>query len=171
MNAQELLSLANQLRRHSLQMTTTAGSGHPSTCLSCADIMAVLFFDVMRYDTNSENRANDHFVLSKGHATPILYAALAEAGIIANEELLSLRKFTSILEGHPTPTIPFVRAATGSLGQGLSIGAGIALANYMDSINNKMYVLLGDGELAEGNVWEAADFASYKKLNNRSEEH
>jgi len=128
--------------------------------------MAVLFFDVMHYDNNSDNRANDHFVLSKGHAAPILYAALAEAGIIAKEELFSLRKFTSILEGHPTPKIPFIRAATGSLGQGLSIGAGIALANHMDSINNKMYVLLGDGELAEGNVWEAADFASYKKLNN-----
>lgn len=161
-----LRSIANQLRRHSLQMSTTAGSGHPSTCLSCADIMAVLFFDVMKYDNNPDNRSNDNFVLSKGHAAPILYAALAEAGIIPKDELNNLRKITNILEGHPTPKIPFVRAATGSLGQGLSVGAGIALANKMDNISSRTFVLLGDGECAEGNVWEAADFASYKNLNN-----
>jgi len=165
MDAVQLQSIANQLRRQSLQMTTSAASGHPSTCLSCAEIMSVLFFDVMQYDNNTNNRANDHFVLSKGHAAPILYAALAEAGII-KDDLKNLRKFTSILEGHPTPKIPFVRAATGSLGQGLSIAAGIALANRMDNIHSRVFTLTGDGELAEGNIWEAADFASFYKLNN-----
>ncbi|HOT69220.1 MAG TPA: transketolase [Candidatus Saccharicenans sp.] len=162
-----LEKIAQRLRIHSLQMTTAAGSGHPSTCLSCAEIMACLFFHEMRYNPNDpEAWENDEFVLSKGHAAPILWAAYAEAGIIPEEELLNLRKIDSVLEGHPTPRMPWVKAATGSLGQGLSIGVGLALAQKLAGVKARTFVLLGDGECAEGAVWEAANAGREFKLGN-----
>src|SRR4030042_1590960 len=126
--ADALRRIAARLRIHSLRMTTRAGSGHPTTCLSMADLMACLFFSEMRYQVNDpEDWGNDEFVLAKGEAAPILWAAYAEAGIIPETELLDLRKISSRLEGHPTPRMNWVKAATGSLGQGLSVGAGSAL--------------------------------------------
>ena len=119
---------ARILRIHSLRMTTAAGSGHPTSCLSAAELMAATFFHAMQFDPANPNAlASDRFVLSKGHAAPILYAALAEAGVFPVSRLMTLRQFSSELEGHPTPRIPGVDAATGSLGQGLSVGAGLAL--------------------------------------------
>lgn len=163
----QLYKIADRLRAHSLRMTTMAGSGHPTSCLSIAEIMACLFFGEMRYDIkNPFGFRNDEFVLSKGHAAPILWACYAEAGIIEEKELMNLRKITAFLEGHPTPLMPWVKAATGSLGQGLSVGAGLAAAVKMDKSGSRVYVLLGDGECAEGNVWEAANTASYYRLDN-----
>lgn len=162
-----LKGIANQLRIHSITATTAAGSGHPTSCLSAAEIMAVLFFGQMRYDPkNPRHPNNDRFILSKGHAAPILYAAWAEAGLFPVEDLLQLRRITSDLEGHPTPRLPFVDVATGSLGQGLGIGVGMALAARLDGLDHNIYVLLGDGEIAEGAVWEAASLAGVRKLNN-----
>ena len=163
-----LRAKATQLRIDSVRSTTEAGSGHPTTCASAAEIMAVLFFSVMRYDPRDpKNPANDAFVLSKGHAAPILYSAWAEAGLFPREQLLSLRKFGSDLEGHPTPRLPFVDAATGSLGQGLSVGLGIALnSKKLDRTEQRVYVLMGDGESAEGSVWEGAQMASYYGVSN-----
>ncbi len=158
---------ATQLRIDSIRATTAAGSGHPTSCASAAEIMSALFFSVMRYDPkNPRNPGNDVFILSKGHAAPILYAAWAEAGLFPREELLKLRKFGSNLEGHPTPRLPFVPVATGSLGQGLCAGVGMALAARLDQSPRRIYVLMGDGESAEGSVWEAAHSASYLKLGN-----
>jgi transketolase len=159
------MNIATRLRIDSVRSTSEAGSGHPSTCCSAAEIMAALFFGEMRYDPRDPaNQDNDRFVLSKGHAAPILYAAWAEAGIIRREDQLTLRKFDSDLEGHPTPRLPWVDVATGSLGQGLCAGVGIALnARRIDS-DYRTYVLMGDGETAEGSVWEAAHVASYHKL-------
>jgi transketolase len=155
------------LRIHSITSTTAAGSGHPTSCLSAADVMAALFFGHMRYDAkNPHYYNNDRFILSKGHAAPILYAAWAETGLFPTADLLTLRKYGSDLEGHPTPRLPFVDVATGSLGQGLSVGAGMALAARLDKLDYNTYVLLGDGEIAEGSVWEAASLAGVYKLNN-----
>jgi transketolase len=162
-----LKGIANQLRIHSINATTAAGSGHPTSCCSAADVVAALFFGHMRYDAkNPHYHNNDRFILSKGHAAPLLYAAWAEAGFIPVEELLKLRKFGCDLEGHPTPRLPFVDVATGSLGQGLSVGVGMALAARLDKLDYNTYVLLGDGEIAEGSVWEAASLAGTNKLNN-----
>ncbi len=162
-----LKGIANQLRIQSLSSTTTAGSGHPTTCCSQADLMAALFFGHMRYDPkNPKFHNNDRFVLSKGHAAPILYAAWAEAGLFPVEELQKLRRIDSDLEGHPTPRLSFADVATGSLGQGLGIGVGIALAGKLDKLDYNTYVMLGDGESAEGAVWEAASLAGVYKLNN-----
>lgn len=159
--------IANQLRIHSIRATTAAGSGHPSSCLSAADLVAALFFGHMRYDPKDPRyHNNDRFILSKGHAAPLLYAAWAETGLFPVEDLLKLRQFGHALEGHPTPRSPFVDVATGSLGQGLSVGVGMALAARMDKLDFRTYVLLGDGECAEGAVWEAAALAGYYKLNN-----
>src|SRR5262245_66045926 len=125
-----------RLRIHSLKATTEAGSGHPSSCLSAADLVSVVFFHEMQFDPkNAHNPANDRFILSKGHAAPLLWAAYAEAGIIDEKELLSLRRLDSVLEGHPTPRVPWVDVATGSLGQGLSAGLGDALASRLGSIS------------------------------------
>jgi len=158
---------ANLLRIHSIRATTAAGSGHPTSCASMAEITAALFFSVMRYDpAHPDHPGNDVFILSKGHAAPILYAAWAEAGFIPKEELLNLRKITSDLEGHPSTALPFVDVATGSLGQGLSVSVGMALNARLDKSDQRVYVLLGDGESAEGAVWEAAEVASYYKLHN-----
>jgi transketolase len=162
-----LKGIANQLRIHSITSTTAAGSGHPTSCCSAADVAATLFFGHMRYDAkNPHYYNNDRFILSKGHAAPLLYAAWAETGLFPVSDLLNLRKFTSDLEGHPTPRLPFVDVATGSLGQGLSVGAGMALAARLDKLDYNTYVLLGDGEIAEGSVWEAANIAGIYKLNN-----
>ncbi|RMD67111.1 transketolase [Candidatus Pacearchaeota archaeon] len=168
MNKKESLqAAANALRRDVLQMTTIAGSGHPSSCLSCAEIMACLFFDEMRYNTRDPNwPTNDEFVLSKGHAAPILYSALHHAGCI-NKNLFHLRELCSPLEGHPMPrSLKWVKVATGSLGQGLSVGVGMALASRLSRNNFRVYVLLGDSEIAEGSVYEAAQLASYYSLSN-----
>jgi transketolase len=162
-----LKGIANQLRIHSITSTTAAGSGHPTSCCSAADIVAALFFGLMRYDAkNPHFYNNDRFILSKGHAAPLLYAAWAETGLFPTSELQKLRKSGCDLEGHPTPRLPFVDVATGSLGQGLSVGAGMALAARLDKLDYNTYVLMGDGEIAEGSVWEAASFAGVYKLNN-----
>jgi transketolase len=167
MKAKVLGNIANTLRRDSLRMTTAAGSGHPTSCLSCAEIMSVLFFDEMKWDPgNSENKDNDEFILSKGHAAPILYSALFHAGAI-KENLMSLRKLHSKLEGHPVPrSLPWVKAATGSLGQGLSVGVGMALAGKKQNRGFRTFVLLGDSEMAEGSNYEALQLASYYNLDN-----
>ena len=158
--AEVLRRIADRLRIHSLRMTSTAGSGHPTTCLSMAELTACLFFSEMRYNVRDpEDWGNDEFVLSKGHAAPILWAAYAEAGIISPAELMDLRKIDSPLEGHPTPRMNWVKAATGSLGQGLSVGVGLALAQKLGGSPGRTYVLMGDGECAEGAVWEAANSA------------
>lgn len=156
------------MRVHSLRATAEAGSGHPSSCLSAADLVAALFFDVMRYDPQDPaNLLCDRFVLSKGHAAPLLYAAWAEAGAFPVERLLTLRRFGSELEGHPTPYFAGTVAATGSLGQGLSVGLGIAWnARHLDRRDQRVYVLLGDGEMAEGAVWEAVALAAHYRLEN-----
>jgi transketolase len=162
-----LKGIANQLRIHSINATTAAGSGHPTSCLSAADIAAALFFGHMKYDPkNPHYYNNDRFVLSKGHAAPLLYAAWAENGFVPISELLTLRRFDSDLEGHPTPRLAFADVATGSLGQGLGVGVGMALAGRLDHLDYNTYVLMGDGEIAEGSVWEAASLAGYFKLNN-----
>ncbi len=163
---QELKGVARNLRRLVIRMTTEAGSGHPTSCLSCADIVAALFFRQMRWDpSDPAARDVDRFVLSKGHAAPILWAALSEAGAIA-EDPLTLRRIDSSLEGHPTPANPWVKVATGSLGQGLAAANGMAAANRLDGIDGRVYCLLGDGECSEGSIWEAAQFAALNHLSN-----
>src|SRR5258706_1375968 len=162
-----LKNIATRLRIESVQSTTKAGSGHPSSCCSAAEIVAVLFFHEMRFDPQDPHRANnDRFILSKGHAAPVLYAAWAEAGIVSRDELLTLRQFDSDLEGHPTPRLPFVDVATGSLGQGICAGVGTALNARSIESDYRTYVLLGDGESAEGSVLEAANVAEFHKLSN-----
>lgn len=164
---EQLREKARLLRIHSLRSTTAAGSGHPTSCLSAAELVAATFFYAMRIDpANPNSPASDRFVLSKGHAAPVLYAALAEAGVFPVSRLMTLRQFSSELEGHPTPRIPGVDAATGSLGQGLSVGAGLALGARIGKSSARVYVLTGDGELAEGNVWEAAEFAGHYGIDN-----
>lgn len=163
-----LQAKATLLRIDSVRATTEAGSGHPTSCASAADIVSVLFFHVMRFDPKDPRAdANDVFVLSKGHAAPLLYAAWAEAGAFPKQRLTTLRRIDSDLEGHPTPRLPFVDVATGSLGQGLAAGAGLAthLKKYLQS-DARVYVLLGDGESAEGSNWEAAQWASKNRLDN-----
>lgn len=157
-NLRDLKIMANKLRVYSLKSTTAAGSGHPTTCMSCAEIMSCLFFQELKED--------DEFILSKGHAAPILWAAYAEAGLVPVKELMNLRKIDSVLEGHPTPRMPLVKVASGSLGQGLPAGVGMALAKRLDKNNGMIYVLLGDGEMSEGSIWEAANSASYYNLSN-----
>ena len=170
LNEQTLAGLqdkATWMRIHSVRSTSAAGSGHPTTCASAAEIMSALFFQSMRYDPkNPGDPANDIFILSKGHAAPVLYAAWAEAGYIDKDDLLNLRKIDSDLEGHPPTVWPFVDVATGSLGQGLSVGLGMALTAKLDGRDQNIYVLMGDGEIAEGSVWEAAASASHDKVGN-----
>jgi transketolase len=162
-----LAEKARLLRIHSMRMTTAANSGHPTSCMSAAEIMAALYFHVMKFDPADANAlAGDRFVLSKGHAAPVLYAALAEAGVFPISRLMTLRTLSSELEGHPTPWIPGVDAATGSLGQGLSVGAGLAIGAKRQNSAARVYVLMGDGEMAEGNVWEAAGFAAHAEVDN-----
>src|SRR3984885_10010071 len=164
---EQLREKARPVRIHSMRMTTAAGSGHPTSCLSAAELMSAVFFYAMKFDVADPNSlASDRFVLSKGHAAPILYAALAEAGVFPVGRLMTLRQFSSELEGHPTPRIKGVDAATGSLGQGLSVGAGLALGARVQNSAARVFVLTGDGELAEGQVWEAAEIAAKEKLDN-----
>jgi len=162
-----LRNIATQLRIDSLRSTSEAGSGHPTSCCSAAEIMAALFFAEMRFDPKDpRNPVADRFVLSKGHAAPVLYAAWAEAGAFDRSELLKLRRIDSDLEGHPTPRLPFVDVATGSLGQGICAGIGIALNARRIKSDYRTYVLLGDGESAEGSVWEAGNVGSADQLDN-----
>src|SRR5580700_6909681 len=162
-----LAGIANQLRIDSISATTAAGSGHPSSCWSAADIVAALFFGHMRYDPKNPHYANnDRLIFSKGHAAPLLYSAWAELGLFPREHLKTLRELTSDLEGHPTPRLSFADVATGSLGQGLGVGVGMALCARLDHLDYRSYVLMGDGECAEGSVWEAASLAGINQLNN-----
>ena len=189
----DLQKLAKLVRYYSLFSTTQAGSGHPSSSLSSADLMTVLFFKYLRFDlANPDNPNNDRVIFSKGHASPLFYALYTAAGAISKDELATMRQFTSVLEGHPTPRFRYTEAATGSLGQGLSVGVGMALAQkqvfsmqYLVSSTQKkseknilntkykildtnpcVYVLLGDGEMAEGSVWEAIAIGAHYKLSN-----
>ncbi|MGW3198132.1 transketolase [Streptomyces sp. NPDC001118] len=169
MNTAELAELGQQLRVDSVRASDAAGSGHPTSSMSAADLLAVLLAHHLRYDfERPEHPANDRFVLSKGHASPLLYAAYKAAGVIEDGELLTFRRIGSRLEGHPTPRrLPWVETATGSLGQGLPVGVGIALAGkHLDRTGYRVWVLCGDSELAEGSVWEAAEHAGYERLNN-----
>jgi transketolase len=166
-DTEKLQGIANQLRIHSIEATTAAGSGHPTSCCSAADVVAALFFGHMRYNPKDPHYYNnDRFILSKGHAAPLLYAAWAETGLFPTSDLVKLRTLGSDLEGHPTPRLAFADVATGSLGQGLGIGVGMALCAKLDKLDYRTYVLLGDGEIAEGAVWEAASLAGVYKLNN-----
>jgi transketolase len=157
----ELETIADRLRVHVVEMTYQAGSGHPGGSLSAADLMAALYFRVMRHDPKNPGwEDRDRFVLSKGHVAPVLYAALAESGYFPVEDLLTLRQMGSPLQGHPVRgKVPGVEMSTGSLGQGLSMACGIALAGKMDGKDYTTYCLLGDGELQSGQNWEAAMFA------------
>ncbi|WP_414574625.1 transketolase [Anabaena sp. CCY 9402-a] len=160
--------LAQQLRIDSIRATTIAGSGHPTSSMSPADLMAVLLSNYLHYDfDNPHNPNNDRFILSKGHAAPLLYSMYKAAGVITDAELLSLRQRGSRLEGHPTPVLPWVDVATGSLGQGLPVGVGLALAGkYLDQLPYNVWILLGDSETSEGSVWEAFDHAAHYTLDN-----
>ncbi|MCF4141164.1 transketolase [Streptomyces sp. Tue 6430] len=169
MDTAELSELAQQLRVDSVRASAAAGSGHPTSSMSAADLMAVLLANHLRYDFDRPaHPANDRFVLSKGHASPLLYAAYKAAGAIDDEELLTFRALGSRLEGHPTPQrLPWVETATGSLGQGLPVGVGIALAGKrLDHSDHRVWVLCGDSEMAEGSVWEAAEHAGHEHLDN-----
>lgn len=159
----ELEGIARRVRHHIVQMVAEAGSGHPGGSLSCADILVALYFRVLHVDPNRpEWPERDRFVLSKGHACPALYAVLAERGFFPIEDLWTLRRLGSHLQGHPDMRkTPGVEASTGSLGQGLSIGLGMALAARLDAAAWRVYVLLGDGEIQEGQVWEAAMAAAH----------
>ena len=163
----ELEDKAKKIRRHVLNMIHEAGSGHPGGSLSCVDILTALYFHIMHHNpSKSERLDRDRFILSKGHAAPALYATLAEAGYFSVDELQSLRKIGSFLQGHPDSKVPGVEFSSGSLGQGLSIASGIALADKLDKKKYRVYTLLGDGECDEGQVWEAAMLASHYKLDN-----
>jgi len=156
------------LRRDIIKMIGLAGSGHPGGSLSAADIVAALYFHILRHDPKNPHwKERDRFVLSKGHAAPVLYAALAESGYFNKEILWTLRQFGSPLQGHPDMRkLAGVEVSTGSLGQGLAVACGMALAGKMDGLNYRVYVLLGDGESQEGEVWEAAMLAAHYKLDN-----
>ena len=165
----DLQARAKAIRRNIITSTTTAGSGHPTSSLSGVEIAVALYFGgILRYDPKNPHwPERDRFILSKGHAAPLLYAVLAEAGYFPNEQLATLRKLGSPLEGHPNMRrLPGVEASTGSLGQGLSLGIGHALATRLDGYDSRVYVLTGDGELDEGQVWEAAMCANKFKLDN-----
>ncbi|MDX2545605.1 transketolase [Streptomyces sp. WI04-05B] len=168
-NTAELAELGQQLRVDSIRASAAAGSGHPTSSMSAADLMAVLLARHFRYDFDRPTHpGNDRFVLSKGHASPLLYAAYKAVGVIDDAELLTYRTLGSRLEGHPTPRrLPWVETATGSLGQGLPVAVGIALAGKrLDGTGYRVWVMCGDSELAEGSVWEAAEHASYEQLDN-----
>lgn len=165
---QDLQAMAKTLRRHIVEMTSIAGSGHPGGSLSSVEIVTALYFRVLRHrPSEPEWPDRDRFILSKGHAAPLLYAVLAESGYLAGDELCTLRKIDSRLQGHPDRTCtPGVEATCGSLGQGLSFGVGVALAGRLDAKSYRVYVLMGDGECDEGQVWEAAMAAAHFKLDN-----
>src|ERR1700745_1250496 len=161
--------LGQQLRVDSVRCSTAAGSGHPTSSMSAADVMAVLLARHFHYDWDRpDDPANDHLIFSKGHASPLLYSMFKAAGVVSDEELMTgYRRFGSVLEGHPTPVLPWVDVATGSLGQGLPDGVGVALAGrYLDELPYRVWVLCGDSEMAEGSMWEAVDKAAYYRLDN-----
>jgi transketolase len=164
----ELAAIAKRMRRTSLEMITEAGSGHPGGSLSEAEILVTLFFDQMRHDpANPKWPDRDHFILSKGHACPMLYAIMAECGYCPVDQLMTLRKLGSIYQGHPDVRfLPVLDASTGSLGEGLSVGIGMALAARLDHSPSRTYVVLGDGEIQEGQIWEAAMCAAFHKVDN-----
>jgi transketolase len=165
----DVRELAQQLRVDSIRCSTAAGSGHPTSSMSAADLMAVLLARHLRYDwQRPQDPANDHLIFSKGHASPLLYSMFKAVGVVSDEELLTgYRRFGSRLEGHPTPVLPWVDVATGSLGQGLPDGVGVALAGrYLDELPYRVWVLCGDSETAEGSMWEALDKAAYYHLRN-----
>ncbi|HEX8114896.1 MAG TPA: thiamine pyrophosphate-dependent enzyme, partial [Kofleriaceae bacterium] len=168
-NLGAVAELAAQLRVDSIRSSTSAGSGHPTSSMSAADLLAVLLTRHLRYDWDHPGSpTNDHLILSKGHASPLLYAVFKAAGVVSEQELMTgYRRFHQRLEGHPTPVLPWVDVATGSLGQGLPDGVGVALAGkYLERQPYRVWVLCGDSELAEGSVWEAFDKASYYQLSN-----
>ncbi|HZU56577.1 MAG TPA: transketolase [Actinocrinis sp.] len=164
----ELYALGRQLRVDSVRASTAAGSGHPSSSMSAADLMAVLMARHLRYDWDDPaNPANDHLILSKGHASPLLYSMFRAAGVISEDELMNTYRRSGRLQGHPTPVLPWVDVATGSLGQGIGYGVGVALAgSKLDRLPYRVWVLCGDSEMAEGSVWEALDKAAHYELNN-----
>ena len=161
-SSKELRDIANLMRRDVLTMTTKAGTGHPTSCMSCAELVSCLFFSHMKYDLKDPHEpSNDEFVLSKGHAAPILYSALHRAGAVKGD-LNSLRKFGSKFEGHPFPAVfPWAKVASGSLGQGLGFGVGLALSAKLGKQDYETFVLLGDSEMAEGSNYEAMQLASF----------
>ena len=160
--------LGQQLRVDAIRAAAVTKSGHPTSSMSAADLMAVLLDGYLRYDfDHPENPANDHLIFSKGHASPLLYALYKAAGAISDDELLTFRKFGSRLEGHPTPVLPWVDVATGSLGQGLPIAVGVALAGKrLDRLPYRVWALTGDSEMAEGSMWEAFEHAAFAGLDN-----
>ena len=168
MDASQWGELGQQLRVDSVRASAAAGSGHPTSSMSAADLIAVLIAEHLRFDVDKpDDPNNDHVIFSKGHASPLYYSVLKAAGIIDDAELLTFRRFNSRLEGHPTPHIPPTDVATGSLGQGLPIGVGIALAGRrLDRLPYRVWVLCGDSELAEGSMWEAFEHAAFAGLDN-----
>ncbi|WP_435243015.1 transketolase [Streptomyces cucumeris] len=168
MRHEQLGELGQQLRVDSVRAAAAAGSGHPTSSMSAADLMAVLMGNHLRYDFEKpEHPGNDHLVFSKGHASPLLYSVYKAAGAVSDEELLTFRKNGSRLEGHPTPRLPWVDVATGSLGQGLPFGVGMALsAKRLDHVASRVWVLIGDSEMAEGSAWEAFEQAGFDRLDN-----
>ena len=167
-DAQQWRELGQQLRVDSIRSSAAAGSGHPTSSMSAADLMAVLLAKHLRYDfSDPENPNNDHLIFSKGHASPLVYSVYKAAGAISDEDLLSFRKFGSNFQGHPTPVLPWVDVATGSLGQGLPIAVGVAMAGKgLDRLPYRVWTLCGDSEMAEGSVWEAFEHAAFWKLDN-----
>ncbi|MET8679335.1 transketolase [Streptomyces sp. NPDC004647] len=168
MDHEQLSELGQQLRVDAVRAADAAGSGHPTSSMSAADLMAVLLASHLQYSFDRpEHPGNDHLVFSKGHASPLLYALFKAAGAVPDDELLSFRKLGSRLEGHPTPRLPWVDVATGSLGQGLPVGVGLALAGKrLDRLPYRVWVLCGDSEMAEGSMWEAFEHAGHERLDN-----
>jgi transketolase len=167
-NPQELAEISKVIRRHIIQMIGEAKSGHPGGSLSAVEILVTLYWDVMRHDpANPKWPARDRFILSKGHAAPVLYAVMAECGYCPVDELKTLRKMGSMYQGHPDVRfLPVLEASTGSLGQGLSLALGIGSAFKLDGLDSRAYVMLGDGESQEGQIWEAAMYGGYHKVDN-----
>src|SRR5687768_9323862 len=167
-NADDLRELGQQLRVDAVRAAAAANSGHPTSSMSAADLIAVLAANHLRYDWDRpEHPNNDHLIFSKGHASPLLYALYKACGAIRDDELLTFRKFGSRIEGHPTPRLPWVDVATGSLGQGLPIGVGVAMAGrFLDKLPYRVWVLCGDSEMAEGSMWEAFEAAGVRGLDN-----
>ena len=163
MDAAQWAELGQQLRVDSVRASAAAGSGHPTSSMSAADLIAVLIAEHLRFDVDRpDDPNNDHVVFSKGHASPLEYAMLKAVGVIDDDELLTFRKLGSRLQGHPIPNVPLVDVATGSLGQGLPIGVGIALAaQRLDRLPYRVWVLCGDSEMAEGSMWEAFEHAAH----------
>ena len=167
-NVAELAAISKRMRREVIEMITEAKSGHPGGSLSAVELVVTLFFDVMRHDpANPKWKDRDRFILSKGHCCPILYAVMAECGYCPKDQLNTLRKLGSMYQGHPDMRfLPSLEASTGSLGEGLSLGIGMALAARLDKSPSRTFVMLGDGEIQEGQVWEAAMYAAHNKIDN-----